>query len=272
MRATKSEYCQLEWLPPSREVNNYDHIAPVYDEVMGDDFCRITFAGLRELFARCLDGASQATYLDLACGTGAFIQRMASEFGPKCYGIDLSPGQIAVARRKAHQASVDMTFRVGDVLQTELPASCDLVTMTFDALNHLRSPGDWASLFRRVHAALRHGGAFVFDVNSPQRLLHDWSHPEVIIKPNLTYVQCALDPKITPDCVRRQCLMLIYAEVESCINRYSALVEHIALRKQRVFQMLRASGFRTAREILLGREVRDQHVFLKNRTYFVACT
>jgi SAM-dependent methyltransferase len=54
--------------------------------------------------------------LDLGCGTGINLLEAARALGPcrRLHGIDLAPGMIHVARRKATLAGVVATFEVGD--------------------------------------------------------------------------------------------------------------------------------------------------------------
>lgn len=71
-------------------------------------------AGLRRLL---LDVATRRpTILELGCGTGALSVALLADGARAVTGIDLSPGSIALARRRAEQARVGQraTFRVGN--------------------------------------------------------------------------------------------------------------------------------------------------------------
>ena len=267
MAEDSPRFCQLDYIPAQKEINSYDEIASVYDEVMGEDFCRMVSAPLLSVIRQSFRKVPVLKCLDLACGTGSLIYQFSEALGAECYGIDLSKEQIGIAKQKQHKREV--RFEVGDVLKVKFPGDCNLVTMTLDALNHIGSPDDWSVLFAKVYRALKPGGIFIFDVNSRRRLLHDWSYPEVIIKRQLTYIQCALSPVETGQLVRRRILMQAFAERDSTIKRYSALIEQIALSKERIKQMLNSAGFFKVREILRSKELQRQHVFLKNR-FFIA--
>lgn len=62
-------------------------------------------------------GVSEGDHvLDVACGTGAVAFRVASQVGKagSVTGSDISPGMIAVARRKASERSANISFVEGD--------------------------------------------------------------------------------------------------------------------------------------------------------------
>jgi ubiquinone/menaquinone biosynthesis C-methylase UbiE len=58
-------------------------------------------------------GPPPLTVLDVGCGTGFLALRMA-ELGHTAVGIDLSEGMLAAAQRKAEDARLPVTFRLGD--------------------------------------------------------------------------------------------------------------------------------------------------------------
>jgi ubiquinone/menaquinone biosynthesis C-methylase UbiE len=207
--------------------------------------------------------------VDLACGTGSFINRISLELDSNCFGIDLSAKQIAIAKRKCRQVGGKVNFEVGDVLSTVFPEKCDLVTMNFDALNHLVNSEDWAALFTRVYSILKPGGVFFFDINSRYRLLHDWSYPEVVVKKSATYIQCPFELLNSGRIVRRQILMLIYSKKDK-VKEHKAIIEQISMPKSRMFEMIHMSGFTEAKEVLQYSRIHKKHIFLKNRI-FVGC-
>ena len=97
--------------------------------------------------------------MDLACGTGILCGILA-EAGMDASGMDFSKGMIAVARENFPQLS----FSVGDMITFRPEEEYDLVTCTGDAVNHIPSLVDVASIFRNVYDYLTPGGYFVFDI------------------------------------------------------------------------------------------------------------
>jgi SAM-dependent methyltransferase len=112
-------------------------------------------------------GITRGLVVDLGCGSGIWA-RILTDAGYDVFGVDYSAAMIALARKKAPKA----TFSVASYLTADLP-KCDAVTSIGECLNFLFDrDGDTPldPVFRRVHAALRPGGLFVFDVIEPGQL------------------------------------------------------------------------------------------------------
>jgi SAM-dependent methyltransferase len=103
--------------------------------------------------------------VDAGCGSGVWGGEL-TDRGYRALGIDISPDMIRLARRQAPAAK----FQIGSFLGAELPP-CDAVTSIGECVNYAfdRQSGKrgLAAFFRRVYAALRPGGVFVFDIVEP---------------------------------------------------------------------------------------------------------
>ena len=140
----------------------------------GDDLAAIHAAGFtglaraaaRELLAR-LD--RPARVVDLGCGDGT-TAALLSAADHDVLGIDSSPAQIELARRRAPAA----TFRVASFVDAELPRPCDAIVAAGEVLGYaLDFRNDAATLdavLARVAAALRPGGLLLFDLAGPGRV------------------------------------------------------------------------------------------------------
>jgi SAM-dependent methyltransferase len=118
--------------------------------------------------------------VDLGCGSGLWVESL-QRAGYRALGIDVSSSMVALARRRAP----DATFRTGTIAAARLPR-CQVVTAFGEVFNYRasRAPG-LRALFARVHRALVPGGLFLFDVRGPSparvpdRLAHalglDWA-------------------------------------------------------------------------------------------------
>jgi SAM-dependent methyltransferase len=118
--------------------------------------------GLLALLARY--GVEGGLVVDLGCGSGAWA-RILTDADYGVMGVDYSAAMIALARKRAPKAK----FRHGSYLDIDLPP-CDAVTSVGECFNYLFDRDDDApleQLFRRVYAALRPGGVFLFDVIEP---------------------------------------------------------------------------------------------------------
>ena len=260
-------FCQIEYLPPDNEINNYDNIAQIYDLVMGEDIAKILIK-LSNIIIKKNASKSKLKLLDLACGSGAYIYHFNKYFKAESIGIDLSAGQLLMAKNKCKNLNVN--FIQGDLIITHFPKSIDVVTINLDALNHITSIKDWRKLFNKVYDSLNDNGIFIFDINSRKRLLYDWNSPEVILKKKLTYVQCGLKPTIESNVIRRKILMIIFQEINNHINKYSATIEQISVYKKDVYKMLNDAKFSKIQEYYKYNIDKLEHIFLKNRYFFCA--
>lgn len=118
--------------------------------------------GLLALLAR--HAVKGGLVVDLGCGSGLWARTL-TDAGYDVLGVDYSAAMIALARKRAPKAK----FRHASYLGVDLPP-CDAVTSIGECFNYLFDRDDDAPLerlFRRVFAALRPGGVFVFDVIEP---------------------------------------------------------------------------------------------------------
>ena len=88
--------------------------------------------------------------LDCGCGTGSFTARF-SESGFELYGIDISPGSIAHAKKKYPH----IIFKVGNVDRMEFPDEHFDVIFLSGVLHHFP---DFSPVLKECHRVLRVGG------------------------------------------------------------------------------------------------------------------
>jgi len=112
-------------------------------------------------------GIGEGLIVDLGCGSGIWAAE-ASRNGYDVLGIDQSKAMIALAKKRAPKAG----FRVASFFKTELP-HCDVVTSLGECLGYRFDERsglpNLTKLFRKVHAALREDGLFIFDLANPKR-------------------------------------------------------------------------------------------------------
>lgn len=103
----------------------YTRAAPAYDHTAGGIYLKALWT-----LMPFVEVTKQPAVLDVGCGTGINLLEIARALGPcrSLVGVDLSPGMLEIARRKAAAAGLEATFSVGDAESLELPdASFDLV-------------------------------------------------------------------------------------------------------------------------------------------------
>lgn len=104
----------------------FDAVAQTYDQVGVD-----LFQPIAQSLVEALAPVAGERVLDVGCGRGAVLLRLAAEVGSTgtATGLDLSPAMVAASAAEAERAGLSVTVLVGDAEQPGLPAeSFDAVT------------------------------------------------------------------------------------------------------------------------------------------------
>jgi SAM-dependent methyltransferase len=85
---------------------------------------------------------------DLGCGDGRMVIAAAKQFGTRGVGVDLDPARIKEARAAAKAAGVEqlVTFRVGDMFETDLREATVVLLYLLPELNRRLKPKLFAEL------------------------------------------------------------------------------------------------------------------------------
>lgn len=148
-------------------MNEYTALAGSYDRLTYDVEYTEIWAFLKELLSRA--GKTPETVLDLACGTGSLSVLLAQE-GYRVIGVDMSEDMLTVAAQKAQELENMPFFVCQRMERLRLPEQVDCAVCCLDSLNYVTDPADCRKAIARVWKALRPGGMFLFDINSPEKL------------------------------------------------------------------------------------------------------
>ena len=146
----------------------YEYLAFHYDALMrGLDY------GVYADYLLSLSGRPRRV-LDLACGTGRLAAALC-ERGCDVVAVDGSPEMLTVARgrfdeRAGAEAETQPLFLWQDMTALDLYGTVEAAFCTLDALNYLASPKQFQQALSRVKLFLEPGGAFVFDLLTPEAL------------------------------------------------------------------------------------------------------
>lgn len=144
----------------------YTAFAQIYDELMRDvpypEWARYALERIGDVVPPRPEGWR---LLDLACGTGRVTAELV-RLGHRVTGVDRSAAMLSVARRRVPEA----TFKRADLRRFRVPEPVDACLCLYDSLNYLPDAEALRAAFHRVRGAVRAGGVFVFDLNSPARL------------------------------------------------------------------------------------------------------
>jgi ubiquinone/menaquinone biosynthesis C-methylase UbiE len=131
----------------------FDRWAPNYDIL----FTTVIYQAIHKRLLEYVSLSPQAQILDLGCGTGRFLDRLASEF-PKLQGIGLDLSEEMLHRAKLRNRFPDrLQFQQGEASQ--LPCADQSFDAVFNTFSFLHYP-EPQRVFREVHRVLRPQGQF----------------------------------------------------------------------------------------------------------------
>ena len=146
----------------------YDALAGCYDDMTEDVAYPALADFLEKLFAR--ERRPVHTVLDLACGTGTMTCLLADR-GYETIGVDFSPEMLAVAAEKGRDtAGIPPVFLCQSMEELDLYGTVDACVCLLDSVNHLTTRRALRRALHRVWLFLEPGGAFIFDVHTPEHL------------------------------------------------------------------------------------------------------
>jgi sterol 24-C-methyltransferase len=127
---------------------------------------------MEDRLGRALDLPRGALVLDAGCGRGAVAVRMATAFGLRVEGVDILPGDVRGARRRAARrgAAGRTRFLVADYRRLAFPDGHFDGAYTMETLVHAPDP---AAVLGELHRLLRPGGRlalFEYSMAPRQRL------------------------------------------------------------------------------------------------------
>ena len=101
-------------------MSGYEGFAPVYDAWAADMTEDVDF------YVE-LAGEAEGPIVELAVGTGRISVPIVERTGKAVIGTDLSPAMLALARKHAEEAGLELDLRVGDMRDLDLIEATDLV-------------------------------------------------------------------------------------------------------------------------------------------------
>jgi ubiquinone/menaquinone biosynthesis C-methylase UbiE len=136
----------------------YDNIAADYDHSrFGNTYGRYIHDQERQILKRWLPHNSDSLILDLACGTGRFLDLATT-------GLDASANMLEVASRKHPNTPLIQA----SASQIPLPSDTYNAIFSLHFFMHL-NPAKIATILEECHRILRPGGMLIFDIPSALR-------------------------------------------------------------------------------------------------------
>lgn len=180
----------------------------------------------------------RGSVVDIGCGTGT-IDLLLAKMGYRVTGIDRSYEMLTVADKKLRDAGLKATFVRQDMTKLTLPQKADVIISTLDGINHLKSADDVLTTFSRVSKNLRHGGTFVFDMNTIYKHRSILGNNCFIFDTDDVYLGWQNDYRACDESVL---ITLDFFVREDKIRRYTESFREKAYPVMKIFGMLIKSG------------------------------
>lgn len=145
----------------------YQDFAYIYDKLQENINYKKWTDYIEGLFKKY--GLKPVTIADVACGTGSITLNLAKR-GYDVTGIDISEDMLYVAKEKSRKEGYSIPFICQDMVDLTLHNQVDAVTCMCDGVNYINGEEEVAQFFSRVHAILKPGGIFIFDISSYYKL------------------------------------------------------------------------------------------------------
>lgn len=146
----------------------YEKFAYAYDRMMKNVNYPRWSDYIESLFK--MYGCEPRNILDLACGTGALSVLLASK-GYLVTGIDRAKGMLNIAREKAKDQNLQITFYQGNMLNFQLDQQFDAILCTYDSINYADNENELSGIFETVSKHLVQDGLFIFDVTTERNIV-----------------------------------------------------------------------------------------------------
>lgn len=221
---------------------SYEGLAECFDELGWGKFAENIFPSLRNIIEE--KGLKVRKHLDIACGTGT-LALLFAETGASVTGLDGSKSMLREARKK--DSGDRIRWVRDDIRDFSLDEQFDLITCTYDSINHLLYGPDWLKTFANVKRHLHAGGLFFFDVNTPAGL-RNWDSVELTQRENFTRINRGfynIDSRVA--------VMKIEIFKHSrgrMYKRISDLFYEIAFPPENVKDMLQNAGFDKVEQVM----------------------
>ncbi len=141
----------------------YEHLAQWF-EYLNDD---CGYENWSQYFITRLKAFPLQSGLDIGCGGGWFTRAFARA-GYQMTGLDISPQMLDYAQTQAAKEGVRGEYLLGDIIKFHSPKKFDFATAINDCINYIPKQ-KLTTAFKKVRAALKKGGIFLFDISSMRK-------------------------------------------------------------------------------------------------------
>ena len=163
----------------------YTTFATVYDQLMAE----VPYEKWAMHYLRLIKKAKcfGEKCVECACGSGSLTIPL-QKAGMKMTGVDFSESMLEIAIKRAGKAGETIPFIHQDMCKFSLPSTVGVVLCTCDGVNYLTKEKQLSSFFACAYHALGAGGALIFDVSTPYKLLEFLGDTRTYVEPSYAYI------------------------------------------------------------------------------------
>ena len=112
------------------------------------------------------------TLLDVGCGTAEHLKYLSKHFD--CWGIDINPWMIKIAKKKVPKAQ----FKVMDMVRMRLEREFDVIISLFSSIGYVRTRRNLEKAFRNFYRHLNENGILLIE---PWIFVSDFKEGKIIV-------------------------------------------------------------------------------------------
>ncbi len=148
-------------------MSSYVSLAKYYDKLTTD----VPYGTFADFYEQIFDrfGLKPVTMLDMACGTGT-LTRILCERGYDMIASDGSPEMLTFAMDKLSDLDKMPLLLCQNMDELDLYGTVDSIICSLDGINYVQKDV-LPEVLKRVMLFLELGGIFIFDINTPEKLL-----------------------------------------------------------------------------------------------------
>jgi SAM-dependent methyltransferase len=221
-------------MTPPDTASPYDQFAWFFNRYWGNSFSKDARPVLEGRLLPHLP--KDGRILDLCCGTGQ-LSHWLTGCGFRVVGLDRSVEMLRFARENAPAAR----FLAADAGAFHMPPIQDAVVSTFDSLNHIPSREGLRQVFHNVHATLRPGGLFLFDLNMDEGFRAMAAETSVVVRRDHV---CIVESKYDVSNGLGTSVITLFQRRKDCWKRSDLKILEYLYPEEEVRAFLDQAGFR----------------------------
>lgn len=220
-------------LAAGAQLHSYSFFAEYYDNYMShvnyEDWVNLMLGWYRRFTKAPLE-----RILELACGTANASEILVFR-GFTVDACDNSPFMLHIAAAKPFKPKLYLASMLDPIPR----GGYDLIFCLFDSINYLTQKTDIKLMLDQVHAALRPGGIFIFDISTLMNSLQNFNDTISYSRVKDGYIVHTSDYEVISN--KQISLLTLYRKNGNCYNRFEERHVQRVYRSHELVDLIEAS-------------------------------